>query len=136
MEGAAGEQGPSEEHPHARRIFQHVQTLIRLNRQHEALQYGASITLYSDPRLFVFIREFRTSLVILAVYNGTVDMTAPVSVQIDQNPHLPQRTCSLLEGRTLRDALSNGERTVVVQEGAFLLQLPAKTAVIFEMNPR
>jgi glycosidase len=135
MEGVAGEKGPSEDHPQARCIFRYVQSLIRLIRQHEALQCGASITLYANPTLFVYIREFRTSIVIIAVHNGKQNMSEPISVQVYANPHLSRRTCSLMEGRMLRDALSGEGSPLFVQQGAFSLQLPGKAAAIYVLDP-
>ena len=135
MGGVAGSEGPTQEYPHARAIFHHVKTLIALNRAHEALQYGASITLYTDPFLFVFIREFRSSVVVVAVHNGWEDMPEPVEIHISQNPHLPKRLHAYLEGKMLCDALGAMEETRQENEsrilsGSFRIQLAAKTSRI------
>lgn len=150
MGGEGGMDGPTTDYPHERTIFKHTQTLIRLNRKHEALEYGASITLYADPLLFVFIREFRNSVVIIAVHNGWQEMPEPVTVHIDQNPHLPTRLCALLEGQTLHDALREEEHApapgvsetrphgsetlglfTTARDGTFQIRLPGKTAAMY-----
>ena len=132
MSGEAGSDGPTQDHPHARTIFDHVKSLIRLNKEHEALQHGASITLYTGPNLFVFLREFRDSVVVIAVHHGREDMPEPVEIHVSRNPHLPKRLHTLLEGRTLQDALGThpvGEE-LRIQSGRFMLRLPRKTSVM------
>jgi alpha-amylase len=157
MSGEAGSDGPTQEYPHARAIFHHVKALIRLNKAHEALQYGASITLYTGPNLFVFLREFRESVVVIAIHNGWNAMPEPVEVHVSQNPHLPKRLHAFLEGKTLQNELgkrtedisscvhsetptrpliasqvqdqSENERRI--QSGSFLLQLPGRTSMMF-----
>jgi alpha-amylase len=135
MAGEAGSEGPDESHAEARRIFRHVQALIRLKGEHEALQYGASITLYSDPGLFVFIREFRSSAVIVAVHNGAEPMREPAWIHLAENHHLSRRLCDMLEGKTLRDALGDGDpadrASIAVRDGRFELRLLAKTSAVF-----
>lgn len=160
MTGEGGMDGPTADHPHARAIFKHTQTLIRLIKKHEALQYGASITLYANPSLFVFIREFRESIVIIAVYNGSQEMSEPVSIHVEENTHLPKRLSGLLEGQMLQDVLheaAGAERAgagteasaaaevhalshdgrepwghaTTVRNGVFEIQLPAKTSVVY-----
>ena len=130
MEGEGGIDGPGENHPFERAVFRHVKKLIAMQKGNDALRFGASITLYSDAMIFVFIREFRHSAAIIAVNAGYEDMPFPLTVQIRGNAHLSSRLCGSLEGHELKDALGEAE-PVRIQDGKLSILLSGKASSVF-----
>ena len=133
MDGPAGIEGPTSDHPFERAVFQHVKRLVCMQKNDDALRFGASITLYSDRYVFVFIREFRDVAAIICMNNGHGDMPVPLEVQLDRNPHLSHRLKSLLEGRLLEDSLGEA-KSIRILEGRFQLQLSGKCSAVYQMK--
>ena len=130
MEGEDCMGGPDEKHPFERAVFQHIKALVGMQKENESLRYGASITLYSDSMLFVFIREFRSNAVIVALNNGHDDMPVPMAVHLRRNSHLSTRLCGLLEGKQMKDAFGESE-SIRIDSGLFTLRLRGKTAAVY-----
>ena len=57
-------------------------------------------------------------------------MPHPLTIEIGANTNIAPRIKQLLEGRTLRDAVS-GQGDIVVRHGRTAIQLPGKTAAVY-----
>ena len=62
-------------------IFEYVQALLRLRREHSALQGGRLWHLASDDSSYVFLRESRDEKLIIAFNDGASSKTISVSLQ-------------------------------------------------------
>jgi glycosidase len=67
--------------PEQQEIFAYVQTLLRVRREHPALQSGRLWHLFSDETAYVFLRETEEERVVIAFNNSNEarELTIPVS---------------------------------------------------------
>jgi neopullulanase len=62
-------------------IFEYVQTLLRLRREHNALRGGKQLHLASDDSSYVFLRESDDEKLVIAFHDGTDAKTMSISLQ-------------------------------------------------------
>jgi glycosidase len=62
-------------------LFEYVQTLLRLRRQHDALRGGRLWHLTSDDASYIFLRESDEEKLVIAFHNGTSQRTITLSLQ-------------------------------------------------------
>jgi len=62
-------------------IFEYVQSLLRLRREHDALRGGKLSHLTSDDSSYVFLRESDNEKLVIAFHDGTSTETANVSLE-------------------------------------------------------
>jgi glycosidase len=62
-------------------IFEYVQNLLRLRREHSALREGKLWDLASDDSSYVFLRESEDERLVIAFYDGTEAKTMTLSLQ-------------------------------------------------------
>jgi glycosidase len=62
-------------------IFQYVQTLLLLRREHEALRGGKLWHLAADDSSYVFLRESDEEKLVIAFHNGAVSKTVSISLR-------------------------------------------------------
>jgi len=62
-------------------IFEYVQALLRLRREHEALRGGKLWHLASDDSSYIFLRESNEEKLLIAFQNGTSPKTVNLSLQ-------------------------------------------------------
>ncbi|HNC46931.1 MAG TPA: alpha-amylase family glycosyl hydrolase, partial [Acidobacteriota bacterium] len=122
------DQRPTADHWFEREIFDHLRSLIQFRSQNPAIRYGCLLTLFVDQFVYVYLREFRGNVVLVAINNGQGDMPVPLPIQIKDNRHLPPRVNGLLtEGRRFRAFFSHLPN-LIVQTNQVAIQLPGKTA--------
>ncbi len=112
-------------------IFKHMQRLLRLRRENEALTYGSLITLYVDDFLYIYLREFQGEFAIVAINNGWLPMTEPVRVAIAGNSAIPPRTKRLVETNALVDYLKADGPLTHVQNGDLWIKVEGKSAAVY-----
>jgi len=64
-----------------REIFQYVQTLLRLRREHDALRGGKLWHLASDESSYIFLRESDEEKIVIAFHNGASPKTVNISLR-------------------------------------------------------
>ncbi len=131
-ERIGADQRPKAEFPFARQVYQHLQRLIGLRTSNPALRYGTLYTLYVDRFLYVFLREYRGRLVLVAINNGQLAMPSPLKVEIGGNSNLPPRVKRLLAEGQLSDLFMEAG-DLQLSAGQAELQLPGKTAGIYSL---
>jgi len=62
-------------------IFEYVQSLLRLRREHPALREGQLWHLASDDSSYVFLRESREEKIVVAFHDGASSKTVSLSLQ-------------------------------------------------------
>jgi glycosidase len=62
-------------------IFQYVQTLLRVRREHEALQVGKLWHLVSDDSRYIFLRESDEEKLVIAFHDGANPKTVSLSLR-------------------------------------------------------
>jgi alpha-amylase len=125
------DQRPTEEHPFARDIFDHLGGLIKLRADNPAIRYGYLLTLYVDRFLYAYLREFQGNVVLVAINNGRDPMPVPAAIEIHGNGNIAPRIKErLAEGQVLTSH-SGDLGDIEVRSGRVLVQLPGKTAGIY-----
>ncbi|MBP0002432.1 MAG: hypothetical protein J7642_01705 [Cyanobacteria bacterium SBC] len=127
---------PKEEYTFERDIFLHLQKLIQIRSNNPAICYGYLLTLYVDRYLYVYLREFRGNVVVVAANSGRGDMQYPATIAISANGNIPPRIKQLLsDGTPLRSQFSELP-DLTVNVGSIEFQLPGKTAGIYVLSSR
>ena len=122
---------PSDKFPLEKEAFEHVKKLISLRSRTPALQYASLFTLYADYFVYVYLREFRGSNVIVAINNGHEPMPSPLAINMGNNSNIPPRIKKNLEGRQLVNQTDFNTPSIQVTNGLFEIQLPGKTAAVY-----
>ncbi|MGB5985390.1 MAG: alpha-amylase family glycosyl hydrolase [Desulfobacterales bacterium] len=122
---------PAADHGFETDIYRHLRRLIRLRAQHLALTHGYLFTLYVDSLVYVYLREFRGDLALVAINNGYEEMPLPLPVPIAVNANLPPRIKALFSGGTVLTRALEDPADLVAAEGRIWVQLPGKSAAIF-----
>ncbi|MGB8473313.1 MAG: alpha-amylase family glycosyl hydrolase [Candidatus Acidiferrum sp.] len=105
--------------PEQQELFTYVQTLLRLRREHPALQSGRLWHLFSDESCYVFLRETEEERVLVAFNNST----KPLALKIPLNETPAQGVAGLTP--------LLGEAKAEVFGGEVRLALPAQSISIF-----
>lgn len=100
-------------------LFAYVQTLLRLGRQHPALQSGKMWHLFSDDQSYVFLRETEEERVLVAFNNSPQPRT--LAIPLKETP---------AQGAAVFVSLL-GPAQASVQGGEARLSLPPKSVAIF-----
>jgi len=103
-------------------IFEYVQTLLRLRREHDALRGGKLWDLASDESSLVFLRESEDEKLVIAFHDGVSAKT--VSLSLQRTPGEAAAGISPLFGRARGDLA--GQRLKLV--------LPPQSLSIFELQ--
>lgn len=117
--------------PYRNGIFKHIQKVIKLRKEHEALRYGYLITLYSDFFVYAFLREYKGDLVIVVINNGRQAMPGYLPINLKDNKNIPPRILNLLSHGTVLNSAFQEINDITVQEGKIHIKLPRKTAGVF-----
>lgn len=67
--------------PTQQKIFDYVQALLRIRREHEALRTGHLWHLYADDSCYVFLRNTDEEKLVIAFHNGAKPQTIAVSLE-------------------------------------------------------
>lgn len=100
-------------------LFSYVQTLLRLRRQHPALQNGKMWHLASDETSYVFLRETEEERVMVAFNNASA--ARQLVVPLKETPAQGAAGFALMFGEAKADAVS-GEASI---------SMPAKSISVF-----
>lgn len=118
-------------------IFRHLQKLIRIRKENEALPFGYLFTLYSDYFVYAYMREFRGNTIIVVMNNGTEPMPNPLAIDIASNANVPSRIKSnLAQQKVLVNLLNPQDRISYRDQGQIVVQLAGKTAKAYKLNHR
>jgi glycosidase len=107
--------------PEQQNVFQYVQTLLRLRREHDALRGGKLWHLASDDSSYVFIRESEEERLLVVFNNRPKEQALKVSLR--ESPATNTASVSLLFGDA--QATLAGRRLA--------LTLPAQSISIFKL---
>ncbi len=113
--------------------FEYLKGLIAFRKAHDAVKYGSLNTLYSDNFIYVYLREFRDDLVIVALNNGYEAMPEPLSVHVGHNMRLSPSVRGALMNARLKNALPGGE-DIVVTDGVLNILLGGKEGVVLSIE--
>ena len=108
--------------PEQQAIFQYVQTLLQLRREHSALREGRLWHLASDDSSYVFLRESRDEKLVIAFQNGASAKT--VSVSLQDTPAGKPASISTIFGEAKAD-LAGQQLTLI---------LPPQSVSVFEVK--
>jgi glycosidase len=108
--------------PEQQRIFEYVQTLLQLRRQHSALREGRLWHLASDDSSYIFLRESRNEKLVIAFQNGMTSKTVNASLQ--DTPAGKPASISTIFGEAKADL--TGEQLT--------LSLPPQSVSIFDLK--
>ena len=103
-------------------IFEYVQALLRLRREHAALQGGRLWHLASDDSGYIFLRESRGEKLVIAFNNGASSKT--VSVSLEDTPAGAPSSVSAIFGDAKAD-LAGQQLTLI---------LPPQSVSIFALK--
>jgi len=82
---------PAENKVEAHDVYHHLHQLIQLRRSSQSLRYGSQITLHVEDRLYVYLREYRTEWMLIAINLGEEDMQEPVVIDLAAHSVIPIR---------------------------------------------
>jgi glycosidase len=82
---------PTEKNHEAHELYQHTHQLVQLRRSSQSLRYGSQITLHVQDRLYVYLREYRTEWMLIAIYLGDEDMQEPIVIDLADHSVIPPR---------------------------------------------
>jgi neopullulanase len=107
---------------HQEEIFEYVQTLLRLRREHDALRGGKLWHLASDDSSYIFLRESDEEKLLIAFHDGTSPKTVSLSLQ-----GTPAATAA-----GISTLLGNAQADLAGQQ--LKLVLPPQSLSIFELQ--
>jgi alpha-amylase len=117
----------------AREIYEHTRALIRIRRQNPCLCFGYLFTLYVDHFIYVYLRNYKDSTVIVAINNGLEAMPAPLAVNIAVNTNLPCRIKEQLACGALVN-LMDPQETIHSANGQIFVQMEGKEAKLIRWD--
>ena len=103
-------------------IFQYVRTMLRLRREHEALQVGKLWHLASDDSSYVFLRESDEDKLVIAFHDGASPKA--MSISLRDTPAEAATGISTLFGEAQAD----------LAEDSLKLTLPPQSITIFALQ--
>ena len=103
-------------------LFTYVQTLLRLRREHPALQSGRLWHLFSDETAYVFLRETEEERVVVTFNNSSE--TRELKIPVGDTPAKGAAGFTLLLGQAKAD----------VSKGEVRIAVPAQSISIFLAN--
>jgi neopullulanase len=102
-------------------MFTHAQTLLRLRREHVALQTGKLWHLFSDASVYVFMRDTEEEHLVVAFNNGASARTIRVAVNNMPMQRFPAVTSLFGTGQA------------ETRDGELRLTMPAKSISVFRL---
>jgi len=118
------------EYPVEKEIYDHTRKLISIRRTNDALSSGYFVCLYVDYFLLVFLRYIGDNIIISGFHNGWLDMSSEISIDMGNNPGLPQRIREKLLDATLVSLLDN--QLYPIREGRLSIRLGRKSGIILK----
>lgn len=125
---------PAAAHKEARALFDHFCALARIRKENPAIRYGYLLTLYVDRFIYVYLREFRGNLVLVALNNGRGPMQWPLPIELVGNGNIPSRIKAMLTEGFVLTALIGSESNLQVNGGKVEIQLKGKTAAVYGLG--
>lgn len=122
---------PYPEYPAATCIYQHMQKLIRLRRDNEALCYGYLFTLFADFNYYVYMREFRGNTFVVAINNSW--QPGEICVELADNANIPGRIKQNFRTRQLLQNVFKPGHDIRYKRGYFSFKLAGKTTAVFRL---
>jgi glycosidase len=110
---------PSERTPRQEEMFSYAQSLLRLRREHVALQTGRLWHVFSDQTAYVFVRETEEEHLLVAFNNSNTPRTLRIKVNDTPLEMLPAAAAIF------------GAGTAEITKGELLLKLPPQAISIF-----
>jgi len=107
-------------------IHEWTRALIRLRKNSAALEYGTTITLWSDDFVYAFLRIATDDVALVVINNGYLDMPTPIRLKLNLDV-IPQRVAAMIAGL---EHWRSGE-VLQVQDGHALVRVAGKTIDIF-----
>ncbi|MEW6619099.1 MAG: alpha-amylase family glycosyl hydrolase [bacterium] len=115
-------------------IFNHLKSLIKLQRENKAITCGYLFTLYVDTFIYAYLREFRGNTIIVVINNGLTPMPSPLSIPIEVNSNIPPRIKeNLQKGKTLTNLL-NPKEIIPYENGQISVKLHRKEAKVYKLS--
>ena len=112
---------PSSRTPQQQELFTYVQTLLRLRREHVALETGRLWHVFSDQSSYIFLRDTEEEHLLVAFNNAAVPRSLRINIDDTPLQHLPAASPLF------------GEGTAQVTSGELRLTLPAQSITIFNL---
>jgi glycosidase len=112
---------PAGRTPRQQEIFTYAQSLLRLRREHVALQTGRLWHIFSDQTAYVFLRETEEEHLLVAFNNGATPRTLRINVNDTPLQMLPAAS-SLF-----------GEGTAEITRSEMRVTIPAQSITIFNL---
>jgi len=128
------DQRPKNTRKQARALFDHLSALARFRRANPAIRCGYLLTLYVDAFVYVYLREFRGNVVLVAINNGRDDMPWPLPVTLAGNGNIPKRIKQNLADGTALTCAFGGGADLTVTGGDVSIQLPGKSAGVYSIT--
>ncbi len=123
---------PFDEFQIEKKIYNHLQKLISLRKENEALCYGYQFTIYSDYNYFAFIREFRGNTLIIALNNNFEP--GSFYAEVGKNSNIPSRIKKNLETQKVLLNLLKKDDMTYYADGLIKFELSGKTAAIYRLK--
>lgn len=114
-------------------IFNHTRKLIELRAHNPAITHGYLFTLYVDQFLYVYLREFRGNVVLVAINNGHQAMPHALPIPISINGNIPPRIIGLISDGAIFSSQFHEVEDLAVSDGRISVRLPGKTAGLFTL---
>ncbi|WP_066634505.1 alpha-amylase family glycosyl hydrolase [Desulfolucanica intricata] len=117
-----------------REIYKHLQKLIKIRKENQALCFGYLFTLYSDYNIYAYLREFRGNTVIVVMNNGLEPMQSFLKVPIASNSNVPSRIKNnLQQRRVLVNLINPEERCMYLEDGTIEVKLRGKESKVYRL---
>ncbi len=108
-------------------IYNWVKDLIKLRKASKAIQFGTTITLWSDDLVYAYLRIAIDEVVFVIINNGYQPMQQPIQLLLNKAV-LPQRVIDKVPG--LKHWKSN--TAIVVQQDKIVITVEAKSIEIYK----
>ena len=120
---------PSDKHPEAHEFYHHTHQLIQLRRSSQALRYGSQITLHVSEKQYVFLREYRSEWMLVAINLADDDMLEPIVIDLADHSVIPPRLQAQINAQQYVDIhrFVQSGRPV---DNKISLQLPAHSSAV------
>lgn len=113
-----------------KKVFTHTQKLIKIRKNNPALWCGTFISLYVDFFIFAFLRYHQDNVIIVIFQNGWAPMPAALSINLQENPQLPDRIKKQLHNTTLTCGITS--TVIQIDNGLLTIKLQGKISHIFK----
>lgn len=110
-----------------REIYEWTRDLIHLRKGNAALKYGTTITLWSDDRIYAFLRIATDDVALVIINNGYIRMPNPIHLNLNMSV-IPQRVADMITGGLKH--WKTGQ-ALTVQDGKVPVTVDGKTIDIF-----